>query len=59
VVFRTKKPHFNFFTQPNSYIFVSLPMFRVAFFCFFRKIFDQPQDANKEAYDIMVKVFNS
>ena len=59
VIFHTRKSHFNFFIQPNSYIFVSLPTFKVAFFCFFRKRFDKPEHANREAYNIMIKVFNS
>jgi hypothetical protein len=59
VIFHTKSPHFNFFIQPNNYIFLSLPMFRVAFFCFFRKRFEQCQYASEKAYGIMHKVFNS
>lgn len=59
VVFKTREPHFNFFVQPNEYIFVSAPMFNVAFFYFFRRKFRDPLEASETALLIMHKVFNS
>ncbi|NJO24834.1 MAG: hypothetical protein HC867_02145 [Bacteroidia bacterium] len=59
VVFNTAKPHFNFFIQPDEYIFVSLPMFKFAFFYFLKKKYNHHIEASEEALFIMEKVFNS
>lgn len=39
VFFETSRPHFNFFTQHDEYIFVSFPMYKLAVFYFLRKKF--------------------
>jgi len=37
IVFKTGVRHFNFFTQPNEYVYVSCPMYNIALFYFFKK----------------------
>jgi hypothetical protein len=59
VIFDTLVPHFNFFTQPNEYIFISFPMIKIAAFYFLKKSFSNESDASKEALFIIKKVFQS
>jgi len=49
IFFRTSRPHFDFFCQPDEYIYVSFPMYKMAVFYFLRKEFDNVKDAGKEA----------
>jgi hypothetical protein len=59
VVFDTTESHFNFFSQPDEYIFVSFPKFNCAIFYFLTKKFDNNNDASDEALYIMEKVFET
>jgi hypothetical protein len=56
LIFQTAKPNFDFFTQPNEYIYISLPMTNMAFFFFLRKQFENIKSASKEALHIIKKV---
>lgn len=57
IIFDTVSPHFNFFTQPNEYIFISFPMNKIAIFLFLKKKFSNSKEATDEAYYIMKNVF--
>lgn len=56
VIFRPKKPHFDFFVKPTEYIYISFSMTNIAFFYFFKKNFLDYSDAIKEALFIIRKV---
>lgn len=56
VIFRTKEPYFGFFNNPNEYVFISFPMFNIAFFYFLRKEWADYDNATEEARYIMKKV---
>ena len=56
VIFQPKKPHFNFFVQPNEYIFISFPFINIALFYFFKVGFLHYSDAAKKAIAIIKKV---
>lgn len=49
VLFEAPKPDFDFFTQPDEYIYVSFPMYKIAVFYFLRKSFEDPEEAFQEA----------
>ena len=59
IIFDTAAAHFNFFTQPNEYIFISFPMHKIAFFYLLKKNHEQNKDAEKEALYLMKNVFES
>lgn len=59
VIFDTSKPQFIFFSQPNEYIFVSFPMYKIALFYFLRKKHEHYMEAYNEALYLMHKVFES
>lgn len=59
IIFDTLHPHFNFFTKPNEYVFVSFPTCRIALFYFLRKNFNLLEDAKKEALHIISMVANT
>lgn len=58
-VMPTIQPHFNFFVQPDEYIYISFPMFPISIFYFLKSIFSDNRDAYKQAFQIMRKVFQS
>lgn len=58
VIFKTKKPHFEFFHQPSEYIFISFPMYNNAIFYFFRRKFKNHKDSHSEAIGIMKKILD-
>lgn len=49
VIFKTKKPHFNFFAQPDEYIYISFPMCNISIFYFLRERFENNKEACKRA----------
>ncbi len=49
VIFHTTKAHFNFFTQPDEYIYISFPMYNIAVFYFLREKFYDNREAYEEA----------
>lgn len=49
VIFRTSEPHFNFFSQPDEYVFISFPMYKIAMFYFLRRKFENNKKAGEEA----------
>lgn len=56
VFFKTSAPHFDFFTQPDKYIYVSFPMYKLSVFYFLRKTFENTDDAFNEALDYIDRV---
>lgn len=56
VIFRPKKPHFDFFVKPTEYIYISFSLTNIAFFYFFKKDFLDYSDAVEEALYIIKKV---
>ena len=56
VIFRPKKPHFNFFVKPTEYIYISFPLTNIAFFYFFKTNFLNYSDAIKKALYIIKRV---
>ncbi|MDB5226498.1 MAG: hypothetical protein JWN78_691 [Bacteroidota bacterium] len=56
VVFRPKESHFNFFVQPNEYIYISFSSIKLAFFYFFKEDFENYYDAGKKAVYIIKRV---
>lgn len=59
VVFSTSTPHFYFFTQPDKYVYVSFPMYKVAVFYFLQTEFDNYNDASEEALYYIKEIVNS
>ena len=59
LIFDTLYAHFNFFTQPNEYIFISFPMQKTAIFYFFREEFETDSEAYEEALYIIEQVSKS
>lgn len=59
VFFKTSTPHFNFFTQPDEYIYVSFPMHRLSVFYFLRKKFEESDEAYNEALYYIDGVFKT
>ncbi len=57
VVFKTSNPDFHFFHNMNDFIFIELPKQKIALFHFYNKIFDNVNDANKEAMEIIKGVY--
>ncbi len=49
VLFQTTEAHFNFFVQPDEYIYLSLPTQKIAMFYFLREKFRNRQDPYEEA----------
>lgn len=49
VFFKTSTPHFDFFTQPDEYIYVSFPMHKLSVFYFLRRTFEESDEAFNEA----------
>jgi len=59
VIMRPRKAHFNFFNQPNQYIFLTFSTCRLAIFYFFKMRFDFYEHATAAALDIIKKVAES
>ncbi|WP_426065365.1 hypothetical protein [Flavobacterium sp. DSP2-3-1] len=59
VIFDITQPNFDFFTQPNEYIFVSLPNAKIGFFYFFKENYTNTKDAYEDAIKIMKQVFET
>lgn len=59
VVLKPRVPHFNFFSQPNEYIFLSFPMCKIAIFYFFKRRYLYYEDAAADALDLIKKVAES
>ncbi len=59
VVMDPKHASFYFFFQPNEYVFVSFPMFKIALFYFLRKEFIDNDLAYKESIYILHNVLKS
>ncbi len=59
VVIKPRIPHFYFFTQPNEYIYISFPIFRIALFHFFKRKYEFYEDAAEDALNIIKKVAES
>lgn len=59
VIFDVAEPNFNFFIQPNEYIFVSLPNAKIGFFYFFKKNYTNTKEAYEEALMIIKQVFET
>jgi hypothetical protein len=49
VIFWTTRPHLNFFSQPDEYVYVSFPMVKISMFYFLRKKFEDRNDAAEQA----------
>jgi len=49
VLFETSEPDFDFFTQPDEYIYISFPMYKIAVFYFLQKKFEDSENAFQEA----------
>lgn len=59
VVLKPRIPHFNFFSQPNEYIFISFPMYQIAIFYFFKRRYEYYENAAADALDLIKKVAES
>lgn len=59
VIFDIAQPNFNFFTQPNEYIFVSLPNAKIGFFYFIKENYTNTKEAYEDAIIIMKQVFDT
>jgi hypothetical protein len=59
VIFDIVQPHFDFFTQPNEYIFVSIPSAKIGFFYFFKENYTNTNEAYEDAIKIMKQVFET
>jgi hypothetical protein len=59
VVLKPRIPHFYFFSQPNQYIYISFPIFGIAIFYFFKRRYENYEDAAAEAISIIKKVTKS
>jgi hypothetical protein len=56
VALKTRVRHFDFFALPDQYIYISFPMYNLAFFYFLKRRFDHHEQAAEEALRIMKKV---
>lgn len=59
VILKTRVRHFDFFTQPNEYIYISFPMYNVSLFYFIKKRYDDYENAAAEALRIIKQVTES
>jgi len=57
LLFSSKKPDFHFFHTMNEFIFIELPEFKIALFYFYSKTFNTLDEAQKEAMEIISKVY--
>jgi len=58
IVFHTSNKGFYFFDRMDDYIFIELPQFRKAFFCFHNHTFSNSKKAQKEADKIIKQVYS-
>jgi hypothetical protein len=56
VAIKTRVRHFYFFALPDEYIYISFPMYNLAFFYFLKKRFHCYEDSAEEALRIIKKV---
>ncbi|WP_316845519.1 hypothetical protein [Pedobacter psychrodurus] len=59
VILKTVVPHFNFFSKPNEYIFISFPMYNIALFLFLDRRHNDYSKSASEALNIIKVVAES
>jgi hypothetical protein len=57
LILSTKNKNFHFFHTMNDFIFLELPEYKIALFYFYSKIFENVETAQKEAIEIVNKVY--
>ena len=59
IIFKTKNENFYFFHHLNDFIFLELPKYKIAFFYFYSKEFENNEIAKDEAMKIITSVYES
>lgn len=59
VILKTVVPHFNFFSKPNEYIFISFPMYNLAIFLFLDRRHNDYGKSASEALNVIKAVAES
>lgn len=57
-VFKTSNKSFHFFHTMDEFIFIELPIFKIALFYFYKKTFPTIKDGHEEAMKIIDKFYN-
>ena len=58
VIFKTANKTFHFFHTMDEFIFIELPLFKIALFYFYKKTFSTIEDGHVDAMKIIDKVYN-
>ena len=58
VIFKTSNKSFHFFHTMDEFIFIELPIFKIAIFYFYKRTFRTSKEGHEEAIKIINKVYN-